>query len=178
MKKYHWSITLTILMTLAGLGAILIPLAAGLAATVVIGWLMIFSGVMHLFYCWHRHGVVGIVSEILVGIIYLIAGGYLLANPAEGLSSLTLALAFYLIAKAILEVFLALALRNRAVGWLWFDIIVNLILAVMIWSTWPASSAWAIGTLVGFGITITGFTRLMLALAARDGQEQNSKIKL
>lgn len=96
---------------------------------------------------------------------------HLLADPVGGLSSLTLALALYLVAKAILEVFLALVLRGKAALWLWFNAIVNLILAVMIWKTWPVSSAWAIGTLVGFGILFNGFTRLMLVFEACHGQE-------
>ena len=44
---------------------------------------------------------------------------------------------------------------------------ISLILAVMIWRTWPFSSVWAIGTLVGISMLFTGFSRLMLILSAR-----------
>ena len=37
----------------------------------------------------------------------------------------------------------------------------------MIWKTWPISAVWVIGTLVGFGILFTAFTRLMLSLELR-----------
>jgi uncharacterized membrane protein HdeD (DUF308 family) len=37
----------------------------------------------------------------------------------------------------------------------------------MIWRSWPSSSAWAIGTLVGVNLMIGGFSRLMLGTAAR-----------
>jgi uncharacterized membrane protein HdeD (DUF308 family) len=37
----------------------------------------------------------------------------------------------------------------------------------MIYMQWPSSSAWAIGTLVGASMVISGFTRLMLSLAVR-----------
>jgi uncharacterized membrane protein HdeD (DUF308 family) len=169
MKKHGCSIALSILMIMVGLGTIVIPVAAGIAATLVIGWLLIFSGVLHLIYCWHRHGVGGVIWEILIGIIYLIAGFYVVGNPAGGLASLTLALAIYLLARAILEVFLALALRGRMAVWLWLGAVVNLILAAMIWKTWPVSSNWVIGTLIGFGILFAGFTRLMLAVESRRG---------
>ena len=80
MKKHGWQIALSILMIVVGIGAIVIPLVAGIAATLVIGWLLIFSGIIHLIYCWHRHGVSGVIWEILVGIIYLIAGFYVVGN--------------------------------------------------------------------------------------------------
>jgi uncharacterized membrane protein HdeD (DUF308 family) len=32
---------------------------------------------------------------------------------------------------------------------------------------WPSSSVWAIGTLLGVNLLMTGFTRLMFGLAAR-----------
>jgi uncharacterized membrane protein HdeD (DUF308 family) len=37
----------------------------------------------------------------------------------------------------------------------------------MIWRTWPSSTAWVIGTLVGVSMLFSGFSRLMLSLAAR-----------
>jgi uncharacterized membrane protein HdeD (DUF308 family) len=37
----------------------------------------------------------------------------------------------------------------------------------MIYAQWPSSSAWAIGTLVGVSLIISGVTRVMLSLAVR-----------
>ena len=59
MRTHGWSMALSSLMILAGLGAIIIPLVAGLAVTLVTGWFLIFSGVIHLLYCWHRRHRVG-----------------------------------------------------------------------------------------------------------------------
>jgi uncharacterized membrane protein HdeD (DUF308 family) len=41
------------------------------------------------------------------------------------------------------------------------------VLAVMIWSTWPSSSVWVVGTLVGISMFFSGITRLMLSMAVR-----------
>jgi uncharacterized membrane protein HdeD (DUF308 family) len=52
-------------------------------------------------------------------------------------------------------------------GWLTFDGILALILAVLIWRSWPSSSAWVIWTLVGISMLFSGMARLILYLAAR-----------
>jgi uncharacterized membrane protein HdeD (DUF308 family) len=52
-------------------------------------------------------------------------------------------------------------------GWVLVDGIVTLILGFLIAYPWPLSSAWAIGTLVGVNLLVSGFTRLMYSGAAR-----------
>ena len=43
----------------------------------------------------------------------------------------------------------------------------SLALGLMIYLQWPSSSNWAIGTLVGVSLIVSGVTRLMLSLAVR-----------
>jgi uncharacterized membrane protein HdeD (DUF308 family) len=52
-------------------------------------------------------------------------------------------------------------------NWLLFDGIVTLILAILIWRTWPSSTEWVIGMLVGISMLFSGAARLSLSLAAR-----------
>ena len=91
----------------------------------------------------------------------------MLVHPAVGLASLTLALAIYLL-EAVLEFVMGFTLRPLAgSGWLLFDGIITLILAVMIWRTWPSNTAWVIGTLVGISMLFSGVSRLGISVAAR-----------
>jgi uncharacterized membrane protein HdeD (DUF308 family) len=167
-KTLGWSIALSILLILAGMAAILIPPAAGFAVTVVTGWMLVFSGVIHLFFAWHTREAGGIMWEVLVGIVYISTGGYLLWNPVLGLVALTLALAIYLFLEGVLESILSFQLHPApGWGWLLFDGVVTLILAFLIWRTWPSSSPWVLGTLVGISMLFSGVARLMISLAAR-----------
>jgi uncharacterized membrane protein HdeD (DUF308 family) len=155
-------------MIVAGLLAIVVPPAAGVAVAILVGWLLVFSGGAHLVFAWHTRTTGGVVWQLLLGIVYILAGAYLLLHPVAGLASLTLALAIYLFAEGILEFILSFRLRPMpGSGWLLFDGIITLILAVMIWRTWPSSTEWVIGTLVGISILFSGVTRLMLSLGAR-----------
>ena len=163
-----WSIAISVLMIIAGVLAIALPFAAGIAANLLIGWLLIFGGVAHLVFGWHTRGRGGIVWNILLGILYLWVGIYLLMNPARGLLTLTLALAIYLVVEGVMEAILYFHLRPLpGSGWFLFDAIVTFILGLLVWRTWPLSAEWAIGTLIGISILMTGITRLMISMAVR-----------
>jgi uncharacterized membrane protein HdeD (DUF308 family) len=163
-----WSIAVSILMIVAGVLAIAVPIAAGVAVNIVVAWLLVFAGVAHLVFGWHLRAVGALLWQVLLGILYIGIGIYLLAHPLAGLATLTLALAIYLFAEGVLELILAFQIHSRqARGWLVLDGIVTLILGFMIWRTWPASTEWAIGTLVGISMIFSGSTRLMLSMAAR-----------
>src|SRR6266478_5355836 len=153
-SSLSWSIIFSILMILAGVAAIAMPPVAGLAVNIV--------------FAWHTRAVGAAVWEVLLGLVFALISIYLLAQPVAGLVALTLALAIYLFLEAVLE-FTAWGFLRRlpGAGWLLFDGVVTLILAVMIWRTWPLSTEWVIGTLVGFSMLFSGTSRLMLSLSAR-----------
>lgn len=161
-----WSIVLSVLMIIAGLLAIALPLVAGFVVATLVAWLLLFSAGLHLVFAWRRGTVGGVVWEILLAIVYGIIGFYILVHPAAGLASLTFAVAVYLFFEGMLELMLSFQLRSGpGTGWLLFDGIITLLLALMIWSTWPSNTEWVIGTLVGISMLFSGITRLMLSLA-------------
>jgi len=47
-----WSLVWSVLMMIAGLLAMTAPLLAGFAVTAVVGWLLVFSGALHLGLAW------------------------------------------------------------------------------------------------------------------------------
>lgn len=163
-----WSIVLSVLMMASGVLAIVVPLIAGLAVTVVFGWLLIFAGALHLGFAWRGARAAGIIGEILLAMLYAAIGFYMLARPVAGLASLTLAIAVYLVAKGVLEGAIAFKLRPLpGSGWLVFDAILSVAIAAMIAATWPASTAWAVGVLVGVTLVASGLARLMVSIAVR-----------
>jgi len=167
-KAVNWSIGLSVLMIVAGVLAIASPLAAGVAVNVLVAWLLVFSGCAHLVFAWNTRSTGGFLWELLLGVVYIFIGVYLLIHPLAGLASLTIALAIYLLLEATLEFVLGFTLRPLpGSGWLLFDGIITLILAVMIWRTWPSNTAWVIGTLVGISMLFSGTSRLMVSMAAR-----------
>lgn len=167
-ESVGWSIGLSVLMIIAGVLAILIPPVAGLTVLLVVAWLLIFSGAFHFVFAWHTRTAGGMIWELLLGILYVAVGVYALLHPTAGLASLTLLLAAYLFAEGALELVLSFRLRSmRGSSWLLFDGVVTLILGILIWRTWPSSTEWVIGTLVGISMLFSGVSRLGISLAAR-----------
>jgi uncharacterized membrane protein HdeD (DUF308 family) len=165
---FAWSLTMAILLIVAGLAAILVPMVSGVAITLIVGWLFTLAGVFHLLFAWKTHTTSGVLLEILLGFLYIFAGMYLLFHPIFGLVSLTFFLAFYFLFKGLVEIVHYIRIQPRhGSWWLLFDAIVSIILAVLIWRSWPSSSLWVLGTLVGISLLFTGLSRLMLTLTVR-----------
>jgi uncharacterized membrane protein HdeD (DUF308 family) len=167
-QSVGWAIALSVLLILAGILAIVVPPAAGIGVAIVVAWLVLLGGIAHLAIAWHIRSTGGMVWELLVGLLYLAVAAYMLLWPVAGLASLTLLLAAYLFGRGILELILGFRIRHLSgSSWLFFDGVIALILGAMIGLSWPSSSEWAIGTLIGISMLFAGITRLPMALAAR-----------
>jgi len=100
-RAVGWSIALSVLMIVAGVLAIIVPPASGIALTILVGWLLVFCGGTHLAYAWQTRHNGGLWWGILLGVIYIVAGGYMLLHPMAGLASLTLMLAAYEVCRRL-----------------------------------------------------------------------------
>ena len=167
-KASGWFIAVAVAFIILGIFAIAEPAIAGLAVAILVGWLLILAGVAHLGTAFSGGGAGRVIWQVILGIIYVIGGVYFLTHPLLGLGTLTLLLAVIILAEAALE-FVAYFGTRRESGsvWLLINGLITLLLGGLIWVHWPSSSVWAIGTLVGVNLLMTGFSRLMLGMAAR-----------
>ena len=156
-----------ILMLICGFLAITLPFASGIGVAIVIGWVLLATGVWHLLFGFRSgSGIGGFLWQLLLAIVYGAAGLMLLFYPLAGLAWLTLVLATFLLIEAALEFVLYFNIRRRVnAGWVLFDAIITLLLGILIWARWPFSSVWAIGTLIGVSLIFSGISRLMLSSA-------------
>jgi uncharacterized membrane protein HdeD (DUF308 family) len=165
-----WSMVWGVLLIVFGALAIASPFVAAVTISVFIAWLIIFGGVVHLVLAFHAHRAGSLPGKLLVGLAYVVIGGYLLMHPVLGVATLTLLLAALFLIEGVLDVVLFFQLRPaRGSGWMLVDGLITLALAVMIGAHWPSSSLWAIGTLVGVSLIFSGVARVMMSLAVRKG---------
>ena len=157
-----------VLLIVLGMAAVAAPFYAAVAVNAAIAWLIALAGIVHLALAFHAHRAGSFIWKLLVGVAYIFFGGYLIVHPVVGVASLTLVLASLFLVEGILDVVLFFKVRAmQGASWVLLDGIVTLLLGGMIYMQWPSSSAWAIGTLVGVSLIISGVTRVMLSLALR-----------
>jgi len=162
------SIIWGVLLIIFGMVAVGAPFLAAVAVNTLIAWLIVLAGVVHLMLGFRAHGAGSMVWKLLVGVAYLLFGAYLMTHPVLGVASLTLVLAVLFLIEGILNIVLFLNLRSLGGSvWLLVDGIITLGLGLMIYLQWPSSSAWALGTLVGVSMIVSGVARVMMSLAVR-----------
>jgi uncharacterized membrane protein HdeD (DUF308 family) len=162
------SLGLPIILIILGVLAIALPMATSVGVVRILAWLVIFDGVAQLFFAFQAEGAGRTTWKLLVAILYLGGGIYLLVHPLVGLAGLTFLLAIFFFAEGFMDIVTYIATRRiGGSGWLLLHGIVTLILGLMVWTRWPLSSLWMIGTLVGISMLLTGVTRLMMALEVR-----------
>src|SRR5215475_3247509 len=163
-----WSLVWGVSLIVLGALALAAPLFAAVAVNAVISWLIVVAGVVHVVIAFHSHRAGSVIWRLLVGLAYICFGAYLIAHPLIAVASLTLVLGTLFLVEGILNIALYFQVRAMArSNWFLFDGIITLLLGLMIYVQWPSSSAWAIGTLVGISLIMSGVTRVMLSLAVR-----------
>ena len=157
-----------ILLIVLGMAAVGSPFLAAVAVNVAIAWPIVLAGAVHVILAFRAHGAGSMIWKLLVGVAYVCFGVYLILHPVLAVASLTLVLASLFLIEGVLDI--VLFVKMRSVGgstWVLLDGIITLLLGLMIYMQWPSSSAWAIGTLVGVSMIISGVTRVMMSLAVR-----------
>jgi uncharacterized membrane protein HdeD (DUF308 family) len=168
-----------VLLIVFGMMAVGSPYLAAVAVNIVIAWLIVLAGIVHLMLAFRAHGAGSVIWKALVGIAYLCFGGYLILHPVLGVASLTLLLATLFLVEGVLDIVLYVKMRPiHGSSWVLIDGIVTLLLGGMIYMQWPSSSLWAIGTLVGISMIISGLARVMMSLAVHKaaGDVANTKL--
>jgi uncharacterized membrane protein HdeD (DUF308 family) len=168
----HWRFFLTegIVLLILGLLAIVVPVVATIAIAVLVGWLLLLSGVVGLIATFRTRGAPGFWWSLLSAILGIVAGVVLLRWPLSGAFSLTLILTVFLVLEGVVSILYALEHRRELSGrWglMLFSGIVDLVLAWMIFAGLPGTAAWAIGLLIGINLVFGGSALIAMALHAR-----------
>ncbi len=166
-----------VLLIVFGMVAVGLPLLAAVAVNALVAWLIILAGIVHLMLAFRAHGAGSRIWKALVGIAYVCFGVYLIWRPLLGVASLTLLLASLFLIEGVLDIVLYVKMRPiHGSIWVLIDGMVTLALGLLIYMQWPSSSAWAIGTLVGISMIISGVARVMMSLMVRKATDEISRL--
>lgn len=162
-----WQIGWGVLLVITGILAVLMPAVAALATAVIFAWLLVLGGVFQIVHAIQTRAMRGFGWQLAGGILTLLLGLAILVLPVAGVASLALLVGAFLLLGGLARA--ALAWQVRPVpgwGWVMFDGLLSIALAILIAIGWPASSLAIIGLLTGFSLISSGVWRIILARAA------------
>jgi uncharacterized membrane protein HdeD (DUF308 family) len=163
-----WCIVLGIILILLGTFAIVSPFVAGIAMTLVVGWLLLGDGVVRAVFALKAPSFGSGALRLLGGALSILGAVLMWTRPMMGLALLTMLLGIYFLIDGLTRSFLALGMRPLA-GWGWtlFNGVLGILLGIAVIARWPVSGLWVIGVFVGIHILLRGWSLLALGLAAR-----------
>ena len=114
----HWKSYLFegIVLLLLGAAAIIVPQIATLTVALLIGWLLLFSGVVGLITTFQMRPAPGFWWSLVSALIAIAAGIVLLASPVGGAITLTFVLIAFFIIEGIASIMFALDHKQELPG--------------------------------------------------------------
>jgi uncharacterized membrane protein HdeD (DUF308 family) len=163
--KWGWFLTLGIIMLLLGIVAFIITPAATIGTVLVLGWLIVISGVVEAIHAFRMRKWGGIFLHFVGGILGVLIGLLIVTHPVAGALAWTLLFASFFTVIGIFRTVAAIQLKFPNWGWAVFDGVVTLGLGILLWAEWPWSGFWFMGVAVGVSLVLRGWAYMMLAFA-------------
>src|SRR4051812_42218664 len=169
VKRYSlWYLIQGVLLIAAGILAIIYPVLSSAVVVVLLGWLLIISGVVqgisligarHVPHFWLQ--LISVILAVLIGCLFL-------RDPAQGLMTIALLLIVFFMMEGISKVVFALTIRPFPNwGWVLASGLVGIVLALILWANLPVTALWLIGVLLGINLISVGAAIAYLAWQVR-----------
>ncbi len=167
-RRRKWFLALGIVTIIFGLAAIIMPVVTAFAAILLLGSFLLLDGIFQIIHTLRARRRRHFFIHLVISVLYIITGILLVVNPSVGAASLALLMASFFVAAGIFRIIGSMAMRFRDWGWILFNGIVDLVLGILIFASWPVSGLWVIGLFVGIEMMIYGRTLVMFSAAERE----------
>jgi len=165
--KWGWLLVLGLSMVILGTVALIIAPAATLGTVLVLGWLLVVSGVVEAIQAFRVRKWTGIFLHLIGGVLGILVGLLIVTHPVAGALVWTLLFASFFTAIGLFRLVAAIRLKFPNWGWAAFDGAVTLVLGTLLWIDWPGSGLWFLGFAVGVSLLLRGWSYVMFAIAVR-----------
>lgn len=166
--RWGWFLGLGILFVLLGTVGLLMMGPLSLVSVLYIAALFLVGGVFQVIHafrvkCWRSTA-----SHVAGAVLYLIAGGLLLAQPLIGLVTLTLFLGAIILGAGIMRIVIGFQHRPDP-GWIWLALsgVIGVGLGLLILAGLPGNAIWVLGLFVAVELLMEGWSMVMMGLALK-----------
>lgn len=173
VKRYSlWYLIEGVLLVVAGILAIIYPVISSGAVVILLGWLLIASGLLQGLSLLGARRVPHFWLQLISVILAILIGFLFLRDPAQGLMTLALLLIIFFMMEGISKVVFALTIRPFPNwGWVLASGLVGILLALILWASLPVTAVWLIGLLLGVNLISIGAAIGYLAWQVRKSPE-------
>jgi uncharacterized membrane protein HdeD (DUF308 family) len=157
-----------ILLIVGGAFALSAAVFTSFVSVIYLGVLLLIVGMLEIIYAFRMRRSQPFLVYFLAGVLTVIVGGLFLYRPLASLASLTLLIAGFLFASGLFRGITAIVIRYPRWGWDLAYSILAVALGVYVAASWPLSSLWVLGTVVGVEIIARGITLVAASLMLRE----------
>jgi uncharacterized membrane protein HdeD (DUF308 family) len=168
VNALRWGIVagIGILLIVLGILAIGAAFTAGVVSIVFLGSLLVVGGIGEIIGAF-RLRERGLAVPFLAGLLSAIVGALLALQPIAGLAAAGALIGAYYLASGLFRGITSVIDRYPHWGWDFFYGIVAIVLGGYVLGTWPISSLWLVGTLVGIELVVRGAAWMGAGFALR-----------
>jgi uncharacterized membrane protein HdeD (DUF308 family) len=169
VKRYSlWYLIQGALLVVAGVLAIIYPIISSVAVIIMLGWLLIISGVAQGISLVGARHVPHFWLQLISVILAFLIGSLFLRDPAQGLLTVTLLLIVFFMIEGISKIVFALTIRPFPHwGWVLASGLVGIVLSLVLWASLPVTALWLVGLLLGIQLISVGGALARLAWQVR-----------
>ena len=166
--KWLWLVLLGAVLILAGIVAILIPVVSEIAASKVLGCVLIVSGVLQIMQAAKLVDWLGFIWHLLLGILAAVGGTLIDLDPFAGVIAITILIAIIFAAHGATQVAFAVRVRRQP-GWHWFLVsgCIALAVSLLLILKLPYSHSFTPATIAGVSLMFAGWAYIAMALTSR-----------
>jgi uncharacterized membrane protein HdeD (DUF308 family) len=168
-RNWGWLLAFGILMVILGVIGLGMAVLVTLASVMFYGILLLIGGGAQFIHSFKASGWKAKIWHVLISLVYLFAGIIVIRNPILASGILTLFLAGAITAVGLMRIVMAFQMKGTA-GWglVMVGGILALLLGILIFAKWPASSLVVIGVFLSIELIVNGWTAMTVALAAKN----------
>jgi uncharacterized membrane protein HdeD (DUF308 family) len=170
VKRYSaWYLIQGVLLIATGVLALIFPIVSSKAVVLLLGWLLIVSGILQgisligtgrVPYFWLQ--LISVVLAVLIGSLFL-------RDPSQAMLTITVLLIVFFMIEGISKVVFALTIRPFPQwGWVLASGLLGILLSLFLWARIPETALWLIGLLVGIELIGEGAALVNLAWRVRE----------
>ena len=172
--RWKWFVGFGVVIAILGLIALWNVVDATLVTTIFVGFMLLFGGIAQIIGAIATGGSTGgRILAVVLGILYVIIGLNIIADPLRGTLALTIAIALFLIIDGVIRLVSAFSEHTQHRMLVAVVGVIDILLGIWLWTGIPVSGI-AIGLFVGLQLLMAGILWIVAGFMARSLPEAPS----